>query len=43
MWQAQLRGQKTWNLAPNPECDSVCKPFSFEAESGDAGEFNESY
>lgn len=36
MWQAQLRGQKHWMLAPTPECDSECKSFSFFVEAGDA-------
>lgn len=36
MWQAQLRGNKTWTLAPTPECSRVCDQFSFYVESGDA-------
>lgn len=36
MWQAQLRGNKTWILAPTPECDNECKSFSFYVEPGDA-------
>ncbi|XP_055705028.1 uncharacterized protein LOC129802864 [Phlebotomus papatasi] len=36
MWQAQLRGNKSWVLAPTPECDSQCKSFSFYVEPGDA-------
>lgn len=36
MWQAQLQGNKTWVLAPTPECDSVCHTFSFYVEPGDA-------
>lgn len=39
MWQAQLRGNKSWTLAPTPECDAVCKSFSFYVEPGDTGEF----
>lgn len=37
MWQGQIKGNKTWNLAPIPECDHVCKPFTFYVEPGDAG------
>lgn len=36
MWQAQLQGNKTWVLAPTPECDNVCHTFSFYVEPGDA-------
>uniref|UniRef100_A0A1L8D9L9 Putative conserved plasma membrane protein n=1 Tax=Nyssomyia neivai TaxID=330878 RepID=A0A1L8D9L9_9DIPT len=36
MWQAQLRGNKSWVLAPTPECDAQCKSFSFYVEPGDA-------
>lgn len=36
MWQAQLRGNKTWIVAPTPECASVCNSFSFYVEPGDA-------
>uniref|UniRef100_A0A4P6D9D4 Cupin-like domain-containing protein n=4 Tax=Rhodnius TaxID=13248 RepID=A0A4P6D9D4_RHOPR len=35
MWQAQLRGHKTWRLNPPPECEMVCKSFSFEVFPGD--------
>lgn len=37
MWQAQLKGSKTWFLRPTPECQDVCKSFSFSVEAGDAG------
>lgn len=37
MWQAQLKGNKSWILAPTPECDHVCQSFSFYVEPGDAG------
>lgn len=37
MWQGQVKGNKTWSLAPTPECDSRCKPFQFYVEPGDAG------
>ncbi|KAH8303659.1 hypothetical protein KR018_009776, partial [Drosophila ironensis] len=36
MWQAQLRGNMSWFLAPAPECDHQCQPFSFYVEPGDA-------
>ncbi|XP_001352447.3 uncharacterized protein [Drosophila pseudoobscura] len=36
MWQAQLKGNKSWYLAPAPECDHQCQPFSFYVEPGDA-------
>lgn len=36
MWQAQLKGNKSWFLAPAPECDHQCQPFSFYVEPGDA-------
>ncbi|KAJ1522813.1 hypothetical protein ONE63_001966 [Megalurothrips usitatus] len=35
MWQAQLKGHKTWMLTPPPECEHVCSSFSFRAEPGD--------
>lgn len=35
MWQAQLRGHKTWSLNPTPECEHLCKSFSFVVEPGD--------
>jgi len=37
MWQAQLRGHKTWRLVPPPDCDHVCTGFSFRVEPGDIG------
>lgn len=37
MWQAQLgKGNKTWIVAPTPECETVCDSFSFYVEPGDA-------
>ncbi|XP_018320366.1 uncharacterized protein LOC108733619 [Agrilus planipennis] len=36
MWQAQLKGSKTWYLSPTPECEDVCSSFSFLVEPGDA-------
>lgn len=35
MWQAQLKGHKTWMVAPPPECEHVCSSFSFRAQPGD--------
>ncbi|XP_052133031.1 uncharacterized protein LOC127752255 [Frankliniella occidentalis] len=35
MWQAQLKGHKTWMLTPPPECEHVCSSFSFRAAPGD--------
>lgn len=29
MWQAQLQGNKTWNVSPTPECEAMCSSFSF--------------
>lgn len=37
MWQAQLRGHKTWRLVPPPDCDHVCTGLSFKVEPGDIG------
>ncbi|XP_073812538.1 uncharacterized protein [Musca autumnalis] len=36
MWQAQLKGNKSWILAPTPECDHACQSFTFNVEAGDA-------
>ncbi|KAG6444706.1 hypothetical protein O3G_MSEX003510 [Manduca sexta] len=38
MWQGQVRGNKTWTIAPVPECDHVCKTIEFYVEPGDVGE-----
>ncbi|XP_069687817.1 uncharacterized protein [Periplaneta americana] len=35
MWQAQLRGHKTWKLIPPPDCDHICSGISFRVEPGD--------
>lgn len=43
MWQGQVKGNKTWSLAPTPECDSRCKPFQFYVEPGDAGKRRVAY
>lgn len=37
MWQAQLRGHKTWRLVPPPDCDHICTGLSFRVEPGDIG------
>jgi hypothetical protein len=39
MWQAQLKGSKTWHLLPPPECEDVCSQLSFLVEPGDAGDY----
>ncbi|PSN43618.1 hypothetical protein C0J52_15029 [Blattella germanica] len=35
MWQAQLRGHKTWRLVPPPDCDHICTGITFRVEPGD--------
>ncbi|KAG7295923.1 hypothetical protein JYU34_021013 [Plutella xylostella] len=35
MWQGQVSGNKTWAIAPVPECDSVCHKFQYYVEPGD--------
>ncbi|XP_015122534.1 uncharacterized protein LOC107044966 isoform X2 [Diachasma alloeum] len=35
MWQGQILGDKTWTVAPTPECDNVCNKFNFSVNSGD--------
>lgn len=40
MWQAQLKGSKTWFLIPPPECQNVCNSLSFVVNPGDAGKKN---
>ncbi|XP_076395832.1 uncharacterized protein LOC100878361 isoform X1 [Megachile rotundata] len=35
MWQGQIIGNKTWTVAPTPECDNVCKRFNFTVYAGD--------
>ncbi|XP_043284275.1 uncharacterized protein [Venturia canescens] len=35
MWQGQIIGRKTWTVAPTPECEHVCKTFSFSVDTGD--------
>ncbi|CAG9559513.1 unnamed protein product [Danaus chrysippus] len=34
-WQAQVRGSKTWQLAPPPECLYSCKWITFTVQPGD--------
>jgi hypothetical protein len=36
MFQAQLKGNKSWIVAPTPECDSLCNSFTFFVEENDA-------
>ncbi|XP_024085667.1 uncharacterized protein LOC106662927 isoform X2 [Cimex lectularius] len=35
MWQAQLRGHKTWRLNPPPECEDICPSHTFTVKPGD--------
>ncbi|XP_050587378.1 uncharacterized protein LOC126920691 isoform X3 [Bombus affinis] len=35
MWQGQIIGNKTWSVAPTPECDTVCTRFNFTVYAGD--------
>ncbi|XP_035445172.2 uncharacterized protein LOC118272653 [Spodoptera frugiperda] len=35
MWQGQVQGNKTWFVAPVPECDHVCHKFQYYVEPGD--------
>ncbi|CAL7939557.1 unnamed protein product [Xylocopa violacea] len=35
MWQGQIIGNKTWTVAPTPECDDVCTRFNFTVYAGD--------
>ncbi|XP_026737837.1 uncharacterized protein LOC113501050 [Trichoplusia ni] len=35
MWQGQVLGNKTWSIAPVPECDHVCHKFDYYVEPGD--------
>ncbi|XP_013190579.2 uncharacterized protein LOC106134972 isoform X1 [Amyelois transitella] len=35
MWQGQVRGNKTWSVAPVPECDHICHKFEYYVEPGD--------
>lgn len=34
-WQAQLKGVKTWTVAPQPECEAVCAKFNITVNTGD--------
>ncbi|XP_072947479.1 uncharacterized protein [Epargyreus clarus] len=35
MWQGQVKGNKTWSVAPVPECEHVCHKFDYYVEPGD--------
>ncbi|XP_053973164.1 uncharacterized protein LOC128886500 isoform X3 [Hylaeus anthracinus] len=35
MWQGQIIGNKTWTVAPTPECDHICTRFNFTVHAGD--------
>ena len=37
-WQAQLKGKKTWTLAPPPECEKTCAIFNVTVNTGDMSE-----
>ena len=37
-WQAQLKGRKTWTLAPPPECERTCSSFNVTVNTGDMSE-----
>lgn len=34
-WQAQLKGQKKWEIAPPPECYFQCKSFEVIVQPGE--------
>lgn len=36
MWQAQLKGSKSWHIKAAQECEEVCSSMSFEVNPGDA-------
>ncbi|XP_045462370.1 uncharacterized protein LOC123672336 [Harmonia axyridis] len=36
MWQAQLKGSKTWHIKAAPECEKQCNSLSFIVKPGDA-------
>ncbi|GBP54280.1 hypothetical protein EVAR_36496_1 [Eumeta japonica] len=42
MWQGQVRGNKTWIIAPVLECEQFCTGLEFYVEPGDIGEKAES-
>lgn len=35
MWQGQVKGNKSWHIAPVPECEDVCTQFKYYVEPGD--------
>lgn len=39
-WQAQLRGRKTWTVAPQPECEQICATFNVTVNTGDICELH---
>lgn len=43
MWQGQVLGNKTWSIAPVPECDHVCHKFDYYVEPGDVGGYINDY
>ena len=38
-WQAQISGQKTWQLVPSPECEAICHSFNVTVHKGDISMF----
>lgn len=42
-WQAQLRGKKTWTVAPQPECEHICHTFNVTVNTGDLCESHKSH
>ena len=39
-WQAQIKGKKTWQVIPVPECDDVCSSFNTTVHPGEISESN---
>lgn len=39
MWQGQVKGNKSWSLAPVPECEHVCQKLQYYVEPGDVGKY----
>lgn len=38
-WQAQIKGEKEWILAPPPECYYECATFSARIHTGDISKY----
>lgn len=39
-WQAQIKGEKQWILAPPPECYYECSTFSATVRTGDISKYH---